>query len=85
MASLTIAIGAFSRSKTGNDDTKATNLFNDFAASIGATGTNAQRADAVLNALVVYMQEQAQRHRRNTQTVTALAQIQSELDALTWG
>jgi hypothetical protein len=83
MASLAITIGALSRSKSATD-AKATALVNDYANSIGATGTNAQRADLVLEALVRHMQEQARRHRRNTQTVTALAAIESELNGLAW-
>jgi hypothetical protein len=83
MASLTIQIAALSRSKNATD-AKATALVNDYADSIGATGTGAQRADAVLDALVRHMQEQARRHRRNAQTMSALATIESELNGLVW-
>ncbi len=83
MASLAITIGALSRSKSATD-AKATALVNDYADSIGATGTNAQRADAVLDALVRHMQEQARRYRRNAQTMSALATIESELNGLVW-
>jgi hypothetical protein len=83
MASLTITIGALSRSKSA-DDTKATNLLNEYASAIGAQGTNAQKADAVLVGLVRHMQEVAQRSRNNEQTTAALAAIKAEIDALKW-
>jgi phage-related tail protein len=83
MASLSITTGPLTRSKSAAD-AKANALLADYADSLGATGTNAQRIDAVLVGLVRHMQEQARRHRRNTQTVTALAAIESELNGLAW-
>lgn len=83
MASLNITIGTLNESLHANN-TKASNLLNAYAASIGATGTNQEIAQAVLVALVRHMQQEAKRQRRNAETVAALAEIESELDALKW-
>lgn len=83
MASLTITTNLGTRSKNATD-AKANALLNDYAAAIGASGTIGQRMDAVLDALVRHMQEQARRHRSNQETAAALAAIQAEVDALTW-
>lgn len=83
MASLTLTIGTLTASVSANN-TKASNLLNAFADAIGATGTNQQKADAALAALVLHMQEQAKRQRTNTIMAQAAATAQAEIDALNW-
>lgn len=83
MASLTIEIGQLTASVVA-DNTKATNLLTQYAAAIGASGTNQQKADAVVLALVRHMQAEARRHRNNTATAEAMAVIQEEISGLAW-
>jgi hypothetical protein len=83
MASLVLTIGQITGSVTAAD-AKAAALLNQYADAIGATGTNAQKADAVVRALVRHMQDQAQRQRGNTLRAEAIAAAQTELDGLTW-
>jgi hypothetical protein len=83
MANLTITIGALTGTASGPDG-KAAALLSAYADSIGATGTNKQRADAVAAALVRHMQAQAQIHRANVVKAEAAAAAQTELDSLTW-
>jgi hypothetical protein len=83
MASLTITIGTLSAGVSAAN-TKASNLLNGYAAAIGATGTNQEKANAVVRALVDHMQEQARRQRRNEQTTTSLAAIEGEINELAW-
>jgi hypothetical protein len=83
MASLTMTIGALS-STVSADNTKATNLVTQYAAAIGAVGTNQQKLDAVVLALVKHMQREARLKRYNTATTDAAAAIQTEIDGLTW-
>lgn len=66
------------------NNTKASNLLTQYAAAIGAEGTNQQKADAVVLSLVRHMQQQAQRHRSNEAAGEAIATAQAEIDALTW-
>ena len=83
MANLTLTIGALSASVTA-DNAKASSLLTQYAAAIGAEGTNQEKADAVVRALVKHMQEQARRQRSNTATVEALAEIEAEIAVLVW-
>ena len=83
MASLTLTIGAITGSVTATD-AKASALVNQYADAIGATGTNTQRANAVVRALVRHMQDQAQRQRANVLKEEAIVAAQTELDGLTW-
>lgn len=83
MASLTLTIGALSASISA-DNTKASNLLTQYATAIGASGTNQQKADAVVLALVRHMQEEARRIRGNTAMAEAVTAIETELGGLTW-
>lgn len=83
MASLTLTIGALSASVSA-DNTKASNLLNAYADAIGANGTNQQRANAVVAALVRHMRDQAHRQRTNEITSQAVADIAAELAVLAW-
>jgi hypothetical protein len=83
MASLTLTIGALTASVSA-DNTKAPNLLNAYADAIGATGTNQQKANTVVESLVRHMREHAHMVRKNEVTVQAIASIASELSALSW-
>jgi hypothetical protein len=83
MASLTLTIGALTASVSA-DNTKASNLLNAYADAIGATGTNQQKADAVIASLARHMRELAHMRRKNEATVQTLAGIANELSALSW-
>lgn len=84
MANLSITIGPLSRSRTA-DDARATEVVTQYAAAIGATGTAAQRLDAVLLSLERHMREVAKRHRRNVAQAEANAALAAELAELYWG
>lgn len=83
MASLTLTIGQLTATVSANN-TKASNLLNAYADAIGATGTNQEKADAVVRALVQHMREQAHRQRHNEATIQAITDIANELAALSW-
>lgn len=83
MASLILTIGQLTATVTANN-AKASALLEQYAASLGATGTNQQKADAVVRGLVQHMREQAQRQRANVAQIEAMATIQTEMDALDW-
>lgn len=83
MASLVLTIGALSASISA-DNSKASNLLTQYANAIGATGTNQQKADAVVLALVRHMQQEAQRQRYNQGVGDAVAELQTEIDGLVW-
>jgi hypothetical protein len=83
MASLTITVGALNASVAATDQ-KATALLEQYAASIGATGTAQQRLNAVVASLASHMRDNGVRHRHNVATAEAAAAIQAEIDALTW-
>ena len=84
MASLTITIGALTATVSA-DNTKASNLLNAYANAIGATGTNQQKANQVVRALVDHMRYEAHRQRSNETITTAISGIQGELGELSWG
>jgi len=83
MATLTLTIGALTATVSA-DNTKASNLLNAYAKAIGATGTNQQKANAVIASLVQHMREQAHRERKNEATGEAITGIATELATLTW-
>lgn len=83
MASLTIKI-ALLESTVSADNTKASNLLAQYAASLGAEGTNQEKMDAVVRGLVEHMKQQGRRHRHNQAATDTAATIKTELDALSW-
>jgi len=83
VASLTISIGALTGTISASN-TKAGGILTQYAASIGATGTNQEKADAVVLALVRHMQQEGQHYRRNEAMKAAVVAAQAEIDALTW-
>lgn len=83
MASLTLTIGQLTATVNASD-AKAAALVTQYAAAIGATGTQQQRANAVVQALVRHMQQQAQQQRVNVAQAQALVDAQPDLDGLTW-
>lgn len=83
MASLTLTIGTLTATYTATN-AKAQNVLLRYAAAIGADGTNQEKADAVVNALVRHMIEEGKRDHRNAAMATAAATVQAEIDELTW-
>lgn len=83
MASLTITVGPLT-SKIDADNTKANALLTQYAAAIGADGTNQEKLDAVVRSLVAHMRYEGRRHRHNRAAVDAAAAIQAEIDGLDW-
>jgi ABC-type transporter Mla subunit MlaD len=83
MASLTLTIGALDENISA-DNAKASDVLTKYAAAIGATGTNAEKAQAVLRALVQHMVQEGRRHHSNTAMSAAAAAVQGEVNALTW-
>ena len=83
MASLTMTIGQLTATVNASD-AKATALVAQYAAAIGATGTQQQRANAVMQALVRHMQQQAQQQRVIVAQAEAIATAQAEIDGMTW-
>lgn len=83
MATLAITVGPLTSTVTA-DNAKATALFTQYAAAIGATGTNQQKLDAIIRGLVEHMKQTARRQRYNQATVDAAAAIQAEIDGLAW-
>ena len=83
MASLTLTIGALTATVSAGN-AKASDILTQYAASIGASGTNQEKAYAVVRSLVRHMQQQGQRHRSNEAAAAAIATAQTEIDALVW-
>lgn len=83
MASLAITVGALTASITATD-LKAAEVLNRYADSIGATGTNQQRANAVITSLVQYMVKEGRRHLGAKTMDDAAIAIQAELEAMGW-
>lgn len=83
MASLTLTIGPISGTISANN-TKAANIVTQYAAAIGAEGTDTQKLNAVVLELARHMQNVGQRQRLNAAKVEAMATIQAEIDALKW-
>lgn len=83
MASLTLTIGPISGTISANN-AKATNIVTQYAAAIGAEGTDVQKLNAVVLELARHMQHVGQRQRQNTARVEAMATIQAEIDGMTW-
>ena len=83
MASLTLTVGALTATVSASN-TKAANLLTQYADAIGASGTNQDKADAVVVALGRHMTEVAQRQRTNAAKSEALVNLQAEIDALAW-
>lgn len=83
MAQLTITIGQLVASVSANN-TKASNLLSAYADAIGATGTNQEKAKAVLTSLVDHMHQEAQRHASNVAVTTALADVSATLTESKW-
>lgn len=65
-------------------DAKANALVTQFAAALGASGTNQAKLDQVVRALVRHMQAQAVQQRTITAQVDAAATAKAEIDALWW-
>lgn len=78
MATLTLTIGQLSASKAV-DNTKATAVLLAYAEAIGATGTNSQKLEAVVNALARHMTDTAQGHARRKARVEAEAALADTL------
>lgn len=83
MASLTLTIGALTAQVTATD-AKANAILAQYAASIGATGTNQAKANAVVLALVRHMQDQVQQYRGRVVQADATAAAEEEIAGLTW-
>ncbi len=83
MASLVITVGQLS-AQVDASNAKANALLTQYAAAIGAEGTNQEKLDAVIRALVDHMKQAGRRHRYNQATVDAAAAIQAEIDGMTW-
>lgn len=83
MASLVLTIGALTATVSA-DNAKAANLLSAYADAIGATGTNQQKADAVLVALAQHMRQEAHRHRNNVTVAQAMADLVTELASVEW-
>lgn len=83
MATLTLAIGSLTATVSATN-TKATNLLTAYAAAIGASGTNQEKADAVVAALVTHMRQEAHRHRNNAVVAQAMTDLADELADLEW-
>jgi hypothetical protein len=84
MASLTLTIGTLTVA-VSETNTRATAMLQAYADSIGASGTNQQKAEKVLLSLVRHMREQAHRHRRNAAASAANESLATELGDLYWG
>lgn len=69
--SISIATGALSRARTYTNDAKAQHVLALCADRLGATGTAAQRLDAVLDDLVAYLVECAREQHRAQAGLTA--------------
>lgn len=72
--SISISTGALTRSRTYQDDAKAQTVLNLAADHLGATGTPAQRLDAVLDDLVQYLIECARQQHRAAAGIAAAAE-----------
>lgn len=83
MASLTLTIGQLTATVTA-DNTKAVTVLEAFADAIGATGTNQERANAVVRALARHMVQQGQARRGNQAQEDAMAAAQAEIDGISW-
>jgi hypothetical protein len=83
MASLTLTIGALDENISA-DNAKASDVLTKYAAAIGASGTNAEKAQAVLRSLVLHMVQEGRRHHSNTAMSNAAAAVQTEVDAIAW-
>lgn len=72
--SISIASGALNRARTYTNDEQAQAILNLAADRLGATGTAAQRLDAVLDDLVRYLIECArEQHRAQANTAAEAA------------
>jgi hypothetical protein len=83
MATLTITIGPISGTVT-TTNAKATAIVTQYAAAIGAVGTDEQKLNQVVLALAKHMQQQGRQHRKVKLHTDALAAAQAEMDALWW-
>lgn len=83
MASITIEVGSLTAT-INTTDAKANAVVTQYAAAIGATGTNQQKLNTVVQALVRHMQDQGRGHRAVTAQAEAMAAAQVEIDALKW-
>lgn len=83
MANLTISIGALT-AQINADNAKAQEVVSLYADAIGATGTNQQRLQTVVQGLARHMRETAQRQRRNADTAAALAAAEAAVQAVDW-
>lgn len=73
---ISIATGALNRARTFQNDTKAQAVLGLCADRLGATGTAAQRLDAVLEDVVLYLVECARQQHRAQASATAATEAQ---------
>lgn len=83
MASLTIQVGALSQSISGNN-ALAANLLIAYAGSIGAEGTNEEKAQAILAALVKHMKTEGHKWQRDQKISDAMAELQMTIEETGW-
>lgn len=83
MAALIISVGSLSATINASND-KAAALLAQYAGAIGAQGTDQEKLDACVAALVLHMQEQGRRQRSNTLQAEAVAAAQAEIEGLEW-
>lgn len=83
MAQISITVGPLTVSRSA-PDAKALAVLNNYAAAIGATGTNRERGEAILDALISYIQDVAREQRRRQAQADGIAAAQDEIDSLGW-
>lgn len=83
MASLTLQVGPVTASFSAAD-AAATTVLLEYAAAIGATGSNQQKAAAVVQSLVAHMVDQARQHKQRAAIAQAMAAAQPKIESVGW-